>query len=194
MSTGQCGEATIQRQRLLGSSDRVDHRFSEFDEMFSFLFRYQDKVVGGVGKRRKAQLFDQLLADGQQQPSFVKAKDSKDENSLPRGEDGVGADENFEGTRVVLIVDHQPADSKSDRGEHPNGEAHQQECVSEHLSTRKGSPGSSTEAVSLAQEEDAGEDGGEGKQVYADGEVILAGSKHHEVFWEVGGEKEKERR
>ena len=46
----------------------------------------------------------------------------------------------------------------------------------------------------LAEEEDAGEYGGERQQVDGDAEVVLAGSKRHEVFGGVGGEKEEKRR
>lgn len=63
--------------------------------------------------------------------------------------------------------------------------------MSEHLDARNGGPRSSTEAVPLAQEEDDDEDGGQCQKVDGDAEIVLTGSKHHEVFGEVIGEEEE---
>ena len=46
----------------------------------------------------------------------------------------------------------------------------------------------------LAQEEEAGKDRGQCQDVVGNAEIVLAGSKDHEVFGEVGGEEEEERR
>ena len=137
---------------------------------------------------------DELLAHCHQQSGLVQAEDCEEDDALPRGEDGVGADEHLEGARVDDVMDDEPADCEGNGSEHCNGKATEQECVSEHLDARKGGPRSSTKSVPLAEEEDAGEDWGECQQVDGDAEVILAGSKRHEVFGRVGGEKEEKRR
>ena len=129
----------------------------------------------------------------QQQSGFVEAKDCKEDDALPRGEDGVGAEEDLEGTGVDRVVYDEPADGEGDGSEHSNGEAAEQEGVSEHLDARYRGPRSSTEAVSLAEQEEDDEDGGQCQQVDGDAEIVLAGSKHHEVFGRVRGDKEEQR-
>ena len=88
-------------------------------------------------------------------------------------------------------MDDEPADCEGNGGEHSNGEATEQEGVSEHLDAGYGDPRPSTKAVPLAEEKDDAEDGGECQQVDGDAEIVLAGSKHHEVFGGVRGDKEE---
>ena len=87
-------------------------------------------------------------------------------------------------------MDDEPADGEGDWSEHANGEAAKQEGVSEHLEAGDGDTRSSSKPLSLAEQEEDNKDGDQCQQVDGDAEIVLAGSKHHEVFGGVGGGKE----